>query len=108
MGIKFCNVCKGLLVESNGSWICIVCQKKHDYFSLVSSEDIAINLGIQIVNEEEYETLPKTDWNCPKCGNKEAYFWNLIITASDEADTIYHRCTRCTYTVQKGGQRGGR
>lgn len=109
MGMQFCKACKGLLVKEGNRWICLNCKEElSEEISISSSEKLFAKRQIEVVNEKDDLTLPKTDWVCPKCGNKEAYFWHLITTASDEADTVYHKCTKCGLTVQKGGQRGGR
>ena len=44
------------------------------------------------------ETLPKTKAECPKCGNLEAYYWEMQTRAGDEPATRFFRCTRCGYT----------
>jgi len=44
---------------------------------------------IEVVDRrDELETLPKTDAECPKCGNGKAYFWMLQTRASDEQTTL--------------------
>ena len=45
--------------------------------------------------EKEIETLPVTQEECPKCGNKEAYYWLVQTRAADEAATKFLRCTKC-------------
>ena len=50
------------------------------------------------VVEEEKEIHPKTEAICPKCGNKEAYFWTTQTRAADEPETRFYRCTKCKRT----------
>jgi DNA-directed RNA polymerase subunit M len=51
-----------------------------------------------IVVKEQPEVLPKTKEECPKCGNKEAYFWIVQTRAPDEPPTRFFRCTKCNHT----------
>ena len=48
--------------------------------------------------EKEVNTLPKTIEECPKCGNKEAYYWTMQTRGADEAETKFLKCTKCGYT----------
>ena len=50
------------------------------------------------VIEQDVATLPKVKVICPKCGNDEAYWWELQTRAGDEPSTIFYRCTKCGYT----------
>lgn len=50
------------------------------------------------VIEQDVATLPKVKIICPKCGNDEAYWWELQTRAGDEPSTIFYRCTKCGYT----------
>jgi len=48
--------------------------------------------------EKEINTLPVTKEECPKCGNKEAFYWMHQTRAGDEAETKFMRCTKCKHT----------
>ena len=48
-------------------------------------------------NNEDYETLPKTKVECPKCRNPEAYFWEVQTRAADEPATKFMKCTKCKH-----------
>ena len=50
------------------------------------------------VVDKEIETLPITKEECPKCGNKEAYYWLIQTRSGDEAETKFMRCTKCKHT----------
>ena len=47
--------------------------------------------------EKEEETMPKTPAECPKCGNREAYFWEVQTRAADEPPTKFMKCTKCKH-----------
>lgn len=51
-----------------------------------------------VVVEGEHEVNPKIDAECPKCGNKEAYFWTQQTRSADEPETRFYRCTKCKHT----------
>ncbi len=50
-----------------------------------------------VVVDKKMETLPKADEECPKCKNKEAYFWTVQTRAGDEAETRFLECTKCKH-----------
>jgi len=51
----------------------------------------------QIVDEHEI-TLPETETECPKCGNKKAGYWMVQTRAGDEPETKFLKCTKCRHT----------
>jgi len=50
-----------------------------------------------VIEKKEY-ALPKVKVTCPKCGNKEAYWWLMQTRAADEPETRFYRCSKCGYT----------
>ncbi len=50
------------------------------------------------VGKEIKDTMPIADAECPKCSNKEAYFWTEQTRAADEPETQFYRCTKCNNT----------
>ncbi len=54
---------------------------------------------IKIVGDEvDIKTMPTVEEECPKCGNKEAFWWLLQTRSGDEATTQFYRCTKCNHT----------
>lgn len=51
-----------------------------------------------IGDETNIRTMPITKIECPKCGNKEAYWWIVQTRGADESPTQFFRCTKCKYT----------
>jgi DNA-directed RNA polymerase subunit M len=47
--------------------------------------------------EEDIETLPLTDAECPKCKHKTAYFWEVQTRSADEAPTKFMKCEKCKH-----------
>lgn len=45
----------------------------------------------------ETATLPKMREICPECGNTEAYYYMRQNRSADEPETIFYRCTKCSY-----------
>lgn len=44
---------------------------------------------------------PTTDWRCPRCGNRKAYFRTRQTRRADEPTTVFYTCTKCG-AVRKG------
>ncbi len=53
---------------------------------------------VEIIEKEDFETLPKTSVECEKCKNTQAYFWTLQTRASDEPETKFYKCIKCRHT----------
>ena len=55
---------------------------------------------ITVISEEQanIRTMPTTKVECPKCNNKEAYWWMVQTRGADEGSTQFMRCTKCGYT----------
>ncbi|RLE55135.1 MAG: transcription factor S [Thermoprotei archaeon] len=51
-----------------------------------------------IVEQNLPRVLPTVRVECPRCGNKEAYWWTMQTRAADEPPTRFYRCTKCGYT----------
>jgi DNA-directed RNA polymerase subunit M len=58
---------------------------------------------ITIITKEEAKlrTLPTLKRQCPKCNNKEAYWWMVQTRGADESTTQFFRCTKCGYTERE-------
>jgi DNA-directed RNA polymerase subunit M len=48
--------------------------------------------------DKSLQAMPKATVDCPKCGNREAYWWLLQTRSSDEPTTQFYRCTKCDHT----------
>ena len=55
---------------------------------------------IAVIGEEEAKirTMSTVKIECPKCNNKEAYWWMVQTRGSDESPTQFFRCTKCNIT----------
>ena len=51
-----------------------------------------------VVRDKDLDTTPVVPAVCPKCANKEAYFWTSQTRAGDEAETRFFKCTKCRHT----------
>jgi transcription factor S len=49
------------------------------------------------VQDKKIETLPKVKETCTKCKNKTAYYWTLQTRSSDESETRFFECTKCSH-----------
>ena len=51
--------------------------------------------------EQKLKTLPTIKVECPKCGNKKVYVWQLQTRGVDESSTQFMRCTKCDHTFRE-------
>jgi DNA-directed RNA polymerase subunit M len=96
MGMEFCPKCKSLMLPKDGKLVCGTCgaEVKEKGSSIVVEKQ---QQKETVMLEKKIDILPKTRIECPKCGNKEA-FWILRQTrASDEPETRIFTCTKCEH-----------
>ena len=66
--------------------------------NIILKEKIDLTKGQLIeIQDKKIETLPKVKENCDKCGNKTAYYWTLQTRSSDESETRFFECTKCSH-----------
>ncbi len=99
--MEFCPKC-GTVMFPHGE--CFECQcgyqKKITKKSLSDykvSEKISTRENV-IVTGDDIKTLPTTKAVCPKCQNKEAFWWLQQTRRADESETRFLRCSKCSYT----------
>jgi len=51
--------------------------------------------------EQKLKTLPTLKVECPKCGNKKVYVWQVQTRGGDESSTQFMRCTKCNHTFRE-------
>lgn len=96
----FCPKCGSIMLpKKEGAKKILMCacgykEKNADNTSLKEKPSAQDDVA---VIEKEVETNPITKTECPKCGNKEAYYWEIQTRASDEPATKFHRCTKCRH-----------
>ena len=99
----FCPKCGSLLLpkKADGKKVmacprCSYIKKEIEETKIV--EKTENNKDIDIVEGDDSKSLPITKAECPKCGNKKAYYWLVQTRAADEAQTKFLRCTKCGHT----------
>jgi DNA-directed RNA polymerase subunit M len=55
-----------------------------------------------IEDKDATNILPKTRANCPKCGNKEAFWVLRQMRGSDEPESRFYTCTKCSHKWREG------
>ncbi len=54
-----------------------------------------------ISKENQLSVLPTIQIACPRCGNNNAYAWQVQTRGADESSTQFLRCTNCDYTFRE-------
>jgi len=102
--VIFCPNCGSLMLpkkyDKKKRMICPNCGYVEDEVSnLKISEKNKAKSEIDVIEDpENTANLPKVEVTCPKCDNNEAYFWTVQTRASDEPETKFYKCTKCSYT----------
>ena len=97
--MQFCPNCGCVMTKDGDNSKCQRCNHhSKGNVKIETSENIKLKSGVVVINEEDSNFLPVTNAECPKCNNKEAYFWTLQTRSSDESETKFFRCTKCKHT----------
>ncbi len=97
--MEFCPKCGCVIVEKNSNFRCPRCNyKSKTKIKIESSEKIQVKPEIGVITDSDIDVSPVISATCPKCKNKEAYFWTLQTRSSDEAETKFYRCKKCKHT----------
>ena len=97
----FCIKCKSIMLpKKKGSKTVLTCSKcgySSTQAKAVLSEKVKKDKRKMDVVEKEETPLPTTEADCSKCGNNKAYYWFLQTRASDEPETQFLKCTKCSH-----------
>jgi transcription factor S len=97
--MEFCPKCGSVLIEKRKSYGCAHCSyKAKGKIKIESNEKMKGRQEVGVIKEKDTDVFPVINSVCPKCGNKEAYFWTAQTRAGDEAETKFFRCTKCRHT----------
>ncbi len=99
--MMFCPKCGSLMLpkKESGKTVmkcsCGYVEKKVQKIEI--KEKIKEKKEIQAV-EEDFEIHPLTEGvECPKCGHRKAYYWEVQTRASDEPATKFLKCEKCKH-----------
>jgi len=97
--MEFCPKCGSILVEKEKKYGCPKCSyRAKGKVKIEASEKIIKAPEVGIIKDKDTDVFPTTSDICPKCGNREAYFWSTQTRSADEAETKFYKCTKCKYT----------
>ncbi|MAG47719.1 transcription factor S [archaeon] len=98
--MMFCSKCGSILFPDKDNPKKIKCSNcgysSRDKKSIVIKEKTKDSKKIELV-DKTIETLPKTEAECPKCGNKQAFYWLNQTRSGDEAETQFFMCVKCKH-----------
>ncbi len=53
---------------------------------------------VEVIEREDFETLPTMKVKCEKCGHGTAYYWTVQTRSGDEPETKFMKCEKCLHT----------
>ena len=102
--MMFCPKCGSILMpkkDKNKTILTCKCgysNKKPDEITPIKETVAKKDKGIEVVENEEEQTLPLTEVECEKCGHNQAYYWTVQTRAADEPETKFLKCEKCSHT----------
>lgn len=99
----FCPKCGSILIpkkeKDKKKLVCSCGYVSEESEKLRIKEIVHKEKDVDVVDDNDHlNTLPKTEAECPKCKNKEAYYWLVQTRAGDEPQTKFLKCTKCKHT----------
>lgn len=92
--MEFCKKCKLLMYPQGDQFVCLKCGAEADRNGNHIIVEKQQEKEIQVL-EKRIDILPKTQAECLKCGNNEAFYILRQTRASDEPTTMILTCTKC-------------
>ena len=100
--MEFCEKCGGMIVVQEDRAACASCgHKLKKKPKIEASEKINKKETVAVIKEGSDNTYPVVEMECPKCGNKKAYFWTTQTRAGDESETKFYKCVKCNHSWRK-------
>lgn len=97
--MEFCPKCGAILVQKKKRDGCPRCSySAKGRVKIKTSEKLKEKKEIVVVSEKDSETNPVVTETCKECGNEKAYFWTVQTRSSDEAETKFFKCIKCSHT----------
>ena len=99
----FCPKCKVLMYPEEDSMVCRKCgfKKKKSGSSVIVTKQEEKEVTL-IEDKDKTNVLPKTKIKCPKCENNEAFWILRQMRGSDEPESRFYTCTKCSYKWREG------
>lgn len=94
----FCEKCKALMYPKDEFFVCNKCgfKKKKSGSSIVINKQEEKEFTV-IEDKDSQNVLPKTKIKCPKCGHNEAFWILRQMRGSDEPESRFYTCVKCSY-----------
>ena len=92
----FCLKCGNLLMPKEGKMKCS-CGYIQSEGKIIDKKKKKVNIEVA-EGSSDNDALPKTKYECKKCGHNEAYFWTVQTRSADEPETQFYKCTKCSNT----------
>ena|SRR3989338_6202244 len=97
----FCPKCGSLLKarkEGDSKVMACSCGYSQKELVTIKLDHKQENTKIEVKETDGFESLPRTDEECPKCHHPEAYFGTQQTGPSDEPEIIIYKCVKCNHT----------
>ena len=105
----FCPTCGNILLIEKGvgsfRYFCKTCPyvfNLNQKIKRIETFDDKKEVDLVYGGKEEWENVPTTTIDCPKCENQKAYYKEIQTRSADEPTTIFYKCSKCGYEWKEG------
>jgi DNA-directed RNA polymerase subunit M len=93
--MKFCPKCGSILMPKGKQMACSCGHKENATETNLTEKSKQKDKKIEIAEEGKGDVRSVVEEQCPKCGHRTCYTWEIQMRAADEPPTRFFECQKC-------------
>jgi len=93
--MKFCPKCGGILIPKGKMLVCSCGYSEKNKEVKISEKSKQKKDNIEVAEAGKGDVRCVVEEQCPKCGHKKAFSWEIQMRAADEPATRFFECQKC-------------
>jgi DNA-directed RNA polymerase subunit M len=93
--MKFCPKCGSILMPKGKHMACSCGHKENASETTMTEKSKQKDKKIEVAEEGKGDVRCVIEEQCPKCGHRTCYTWEIQMRAADEPATRFFECQKC-------------